>query len=676
MKGITSVSILLLSMMLFAFSSLADENGERNHNHMEVFASYHGDGIIKQKRKLALIPGGSNLIIPEDEGRLATLDDVLKHQSGLLVSNFFGGADQPRLNIRGSGVQSAPLSRGVTLLQDGLPLNDADGGFHISLLEPRESKIISVRRGANATSPVSNALGGELDFISYTGRDKLGRLRYEYGSFGRQGWHGAIGGGLTEQWDGRLSVSGDHFPGYRDHSSSQRNAIRTNVGFEQGNFTNRTWLSWTDLRFDVAGSLSQFEAKNNPTSIYPLIWARDPRRNVEQARAANYSIWQGQGWQQALGFWAQHTHDNFVTPAVYVLSSGNTYGILWNSDLSSGELNYRTRLSVERSDMARDLRQNRRETNQDGKLIGRYTMLAENQNLVLGLGWQANEDWYLNADVKGTHSVRNTYPRDGRQESRQSWVFMTPKWGVIWSPQPQFRGFANISWNHEAPSFREILSNNGKINPLVPQKAVTMEVGGEGQLSSNIINWDLTLYRSIVKNELISFYDQEGNSTGTFNYRHKTLHQGIEAGLKGDIPLSDANIEYRLAWMYNDFRFLGGEYQGKRMGGIPSQQFSAELLYKWQYWRLGPNLHWLPVRTPVDHANRYDIQFRDKFAVWGFKIDYRHPDGWSTYLSLDNLTNKRYATASIAGREVTSKKSNTLFPGMGRSINGGFTYHF
>ncbi|UNK25642.1 TonB-dependent receptor [Yersinia intermedia] len=57
-------------------------------------------------------------------------------------------------------------------------------------------------------------------------------------------------------------------------------------------------------------------------------------------------------------------------------------------------------------------------------------------------------------------------------------------------------------------------------------------------------------------------------------------------------------------------------------------------------------------------------------------MDYRHPNGWSTYLSLDNLTNKRYATASIAGREVTSVKNNTLFPGMGRSINGGLTYSF
>ena len=675
MKGIFLGNILILSIMPLAFHSLAEENNVKKNTHMEVVGDAQSYVVIKEKNKLAVIPGGSNLIIPKSEGRLATLHDVLSIQPGLVVQDFFGGSDQPRLNIRGSGVQSAPLSRGVTLLQDGLPLNDADGGFHISLLEPRESKIISIRRGANATNPANNTLGGELDFISYTGRDEPGRLRYEYGSFGRQGWHGAIGGDETELWDGRLSISGDRFSGYRDHSSSQRNSIRANVGFEQPNFTNRTWLSWTDLSFEVAGTLSQSEVKNNPTAVYPMVWVRDPRRNVEQARFANYSVWQGQNWQQELGLWAQHTHDNFVTPAVYVLSGGNTYGALWLSSLSINQFNYRVGLSTERSDMNRDLRQNRRETPYDGKLIGSYAMTAENQNVAVDAGWQAAEHWYLSTGMKGTHSIRNVTPRDDQQSVRQRWFLITPKLGGIWSPQPQLRGFTNLSWSHEAPSFREIISNNGAINRLVPQQAFTVEIGGDGRLNAGI-NWDLSLYRSIVKNELITHYDQEGNSTGTFNYRHKTLHQGIEAGLKGDIPLNDASMEYRLAWTYNDFRFLGGEYQGKRIGGIPPQQFSAEILYKWQYWRVGPNLHWLPTRTPVDHINRYDIQFRDKYAIWGFKIDYRHPNGWSTYLSLDNLTNKRYATASIAGREVTSVKNNTLFPGMGRSINGGLTYSF
>ncbi len=95
------------------------------------------------------------------ETRLATLQDALDYQPGLVIQNFFGGIDQPRLNIRGSGVQSAPLARGVLLLQDGLPATDADGSFHISTLEMRDARMVSVRRGANNLNPQSNSLGGE-----------------------------------------------------------------------------------------------------------------------------------------------------------------------------------------------------------------------------------------------------------------------------------------------------------------------------------------------------------------------------------------------------------------------------------------------------------------------------------------------------------------------------------
>ncbi|MGL4214348.1 MAG: TonB-dependent receptor plug domain-containing protein, partial [Morganella morganii] len=141
----------------------------------------------QEKEKLENVAGGTNLIMVEKDTRLATLHDALDYQPGVLVQNFFGGIDQPRLNIRGSGVQSAPLARGILLMQDGLPVTDADGSFHISTLEMRDARMISVRRGANSLNPQSNSLGGELDLISYTGRDEGGRLRYEYGSHGREG---------------------------------------------------------------------------------------------------------------------------------------------------------------------------------------------------------------------------------------------------------------------------------------------------------------------------------------------------------------------------------------------------------------------------------------------------------------------------------------------------------
>lgn len=44
--------------------------------------------------------------------RSQTLKDAIGKESGVIIQEFFGGNDQPRLNIRGSGIQSNPQSHG------------------------------------------------------------------------------------------------------------------------------------------------------------------------------------------------------------------------------------------------------------------------------------------------------------------------------------------------------------------------------------------------------------------------------------------------------------------------------------------------------------------------------------------------------------------------------------
>ncbi|MEE4297300.1 MAG: hypothetical protein V2J20_11870 [Wenzhouxiangella sp.] len=61
-------------------------------------------GLREEAAALRRIPGGTNLIdLQNRPGRNRTLDDALAFQPGLVVQEFFGGNDQPRINIRGSG---------------------------------------------------------------------------------------------------------------------------------------------------------------------------------------------------------------------------------------------------------------------------------------------------------------------------------------------------------------------------------------------------------------------------------------------------------------------------------------------------------------------------------------------------------------------------------------------
>lgn len=175
-----------------------------------------------ERERLERVPGGTNLALPQQESRLATLRDALDYQPGIVIQDFFGATDQPRLSIRGSGIQSNPLNRGVLLLQDGMPLNEADGSFIIGLIEPRNAALISARRGANTLTPGATTLGGEVDFQSLTGADERGSVRAEAGSFGRKALQHGFRARRQDRRGGRPRRAHRASPGGHGCSGAQR----------------------------------------------------------------------------------------------------------------------------------------------------------------------------------------------------------------------------------------------------------------------------------------------------------------------------------------------------------------------------------------------------------------------------------------------------------------------
>src|SRR5690606_18804783 len=137
-------------------------------NRLDPVTVEAGNEAVHEKRELQRrlddVPGATNLIDPEEkEGSQATLARVLDFEPGIIIQEFFGGNDQPRLNIRGSGIQDNPVSRGVQILYDGLPINQADGSFIIGLIDPEQTSLVSVYRGANALRYGGTTLGGAID---------------------------------------------------------------------------------------------------------------------------------------------------------------------------------------------------------------------------------------------------------------------------------------------------------------------------------------------------------------------------------------------------------------------------------------------------------------------------------------------------------------------------------
>ena len=657
------------------------------------------DSVPAERAQLAKVPGGTNLAEPQKETRLATLRDALDYQPGIVIQDFFGGTDQPRLSIRGSGIQSNPVNRGVLLLQDGLPLNEADGSFIIGLIDPRNAALVSARRGANATTPGATTLGGELDFVSLTGADERGRVRAEYGSFGRQGLQAAVGG-VGERLDGRVFVSRDRFDGYRHHSESRRDNLQVNLGFQgDGSFENRSYLTWTDLAFQIPNVVPKDRIGSDPRGVMGdgntpqdkllNVYNRDPRRAATQLRLANRSRWGNDTLRQEVGVYWQDTDDLFNNMTSHTVTHSRTTGAQWQASGrpagSEGALGWRTALSWANSAMERDLYATNPANGQQMQRFGAYDLDANNLQALAAADWRLAPDWTLVGSLQWSRLKRGAHSRSTAAQLDQDWRFATPKIGVNWAASPSTRLWANVSRSHEAPTFWEIVgatvapnspaTASAELVRLNMQRATTLELGGTGRWGegAQAVQWTAAVYRSVLADELISTTDANGIKVGTYNYRGGTRHQGIEAGISGSRRLGTGAVDFRASWTYSDFRFRGGEYAGKQMAGVPRHLLNAEALYRIGAWRFGPNLRWLPVGTPTDHANTAGTE-QDAYALLGLKLEWRNGP-WSAYVQADNVTDRRYASSYAIRNRATADQPGYL-PGVGRSLTAGLSYQF
>src|SRR5690606_4658233 len=102
-------------------------------------------------QRLRSWPGNVGLVSEEDYDDRATLSlaDALSREPGVYVRPA-AGQQSAKISIRGSGLDSPLGVRGVVLLRDGLPLNQADGVVDPSYADPFNARYIEVYRGSNA----------------------------------------------------------------------------------------------------------------------------------------------------------------------------------------------------------------------------------------------------------------------------------------------------------------------------------------------------------------------------------------------------------------------------------------------------------------------------------------------------------------------------------------------
>jgi iron complex outermembrane receptor protein len=656
--------------------------------------------LEQDRLELAKIPGGTETVDAERylTGRASTFAETFFLSPGVVAQPRFG-SDEARISIRGSGLQRTFHGRGIRLIQDGIPLNLADGGFDMQTVDPLAASHINIWRGGNALSNGSTTLGGAIDYLSHTGYSAPGySARIEAGSYGYL--RARFAGGITEgSSDLYFSLSHASQNGFRDHAEQSAQRFFANYGIRlRDDLETRFFLTAIHADSDLPGSLTKAEMEANPRQTDGSLFGAlryDNRRDYELFRFANKTTLRdgNNTWDFTAGYTYKDL-DHPITPFAGVidqLSNDLAFGTVFTNtdELGGRENRFRSGLSFTYGNTtnsvflnnlgARGALRNRDDqtaTNLEGFIENRHHLTDElSFTAALAAAYSTREN-----DREFSNPVATppfyTPPVPGALTTYDdSYANIAPSLGLL-HEKDSIQWFAGISRSFEPPSFSETVTANIARDA---QTANTIEAGTRGTRS--FAKWDATLYYSQVQDELLTLTDPATLVSTTKN-ADDTIHYGIELGAELDLlgtSWIDENAPHRLvlrtAYTYGSFKFDGDPTYGDNdIAGLPPHLVRGELLWEnSEGYYAGPTFEWVPVKSFIDHRNTFAA---DPYALLGFKFGRRVSEGVSWFVEAKNLTDEIHAATHGVIDNAGGTDQRQFLPGDGRSVFAGLEWTF
>ena len=645
--------------------------------------------LEQDRLELADIPGGTETVDPDRylTGRASTFAETFFLSPGVVAQPRFG-SDEARISIRGSGLQRTFHGRGIRLMQDGIPLNLADGGFDMQSVDPLAASHINIWRGGNALSNGSTTLGGAIDYLSHTGHSAPGySARAEAGSYGYL--RARFAGGITEgSSDLYFSLSHASQNGFRDHAEQSAQRFFANYGIRlRDDLETRFFLTAIHTDSDLPGSLTKAEMEANPRQADGSFFGAkryDNRRDYELFRFANKTTLRdgNNTWDFTAGYTYKDL-DHPITPFFGVidqLSNDLSFGTVFTNtdELGGRENRFRSGLSFTYGNTTNSVFVNN--LGARGALNTRDDQTATNLEGFIENRHQLTDELSFTAALAAAYSTRENDreftlvpPPPGTVTTYDdSYANIAPSLGLLYE-KDGIQWFAGISRSFEPPSFSEAVTNNIARDA---QTANTIEAGTRGTRS--FAKWDATVYYSQVKDELLTY---TGPPSVTIN-ADDTIHYGIELGAELDLlgnawadQAAQDRLVFRTAYTYGSFRFDDDPTFGdNRIAGIPPQLVRGELLWEnAKGYYVGPTFEWVPVKSFIDHRNTFAA---DPYALLGFKFGHRVSEGISWFVEAKNLTDEVHAATHGVIDDAGGVDQRQFLPGDGRSVFAGLEWTF
>ncbi|NMY30781.1 TonB-dependent receptor [Pseudomonas sp. WS 5412] len=690
------------------FSHLAQADEALQLAPLQVTSTELSEGEAAQAQ-LKQVPGGTNYVdmASVEQGRVSSNEDVLKYQAGIYAKA--ANNEGVKISIRGSGINRGPGSHASGLYEtiDGLPLT-GPGGTPYELKDPLWLSRVEVLRGANGFDRGALALGGAVNYVTRTGYDapKL-RVRYEAGSHGYAQREISSGQVLGDA-DYYISLTDTDYDGFQQQSAGSGKGVAANFGYRfNPDLETRFYLRYRETANDSPGKLTRQQIEHSPRAANALNLTRDSKRlQPGSTWIANKTTLQLDDNSRIEAGLVYHDYPMDLREGTnrlkvaYTDISGTLNYIRQDTLLgrdSKTTVGLRTTQGLPNNGVSEYVRVPAGATAgfAPGTKTRDYSYLGSDTVLHVSNDLELLPDLWLTTGLAAIYTRRETevtYPETHAPLSTHAWDY-APRVGLRYDFNPQLQVYGNLSRSVEPPHAWSMIWGSNKFfakdvnNPasglaregveLQNQTATTLEVGGRGEAWFG--QWDLALYHSLVRHELLSVETQAAtpnlSQVVAESNASPTIHQGLELSLTS--PLweggNTGRLALRQAYTYSNFHYRDDPRFGDNtLPGIPKHYYQAQVRYSHPSGFFSSLNGEYSSRVAVDYANSY---YARAYGLLGATVGYDAPkQDWQAWVDLRNLTNQRYANTVTPGYDDHGKDMARSTPGDGMGVYAGVSW--
>ena len=623
------------------------------------------------EHRIRAVPGGADVVSHHDyaDKSIVSLRDTLAFSPGVYLQPRYG--QEVRIAIRGSGLSRGYHMRGLTLLQDGVPINLADDNGDFQEMEPIFFDHLEVYRGSNALRFGSTTLGGAVNGVTPTGRTAEGLyMRADVGSFDSR--RGLVAAGVASaRVDAWGAVSADTSDG--DRAQAKRRSLRFhgNAGLMLSDrVTTRFYASVNHIRQQLPGALTREQALTAPRMASAASLDGHQARDIDSLRLQNRTTIDWGALTLDVGGYVNAKalyhpiyqlidQDSMDRGAFFRFDyAGDAVEATFGGELRVGDIQSRRFVNVRgrRGALTFDADQDARTASLYGEVrvkpVPALTLIAGG----------------VHADAMRRQHIRanSAAPEQAGTLGRADFTAFSPKFGLLFEPVPDVQFYANYSRSVEFPGLGE-LAQIARFVALSPQRAWTAEAGTRGRMGG--WSWDVTYYRSDLTGEMLQYDVGPGIPASTFNAA-RTRHQGVEAALEWN---PTRWLRLRQVYMFSDFRFRGdAAYGGNRLPVVPRHVYRAEARVGSDALHVAPHVEWVPQGPFADYRNSTRTP---GYALVGLTGGARVAAGVDAFVDVRNITGKK-AIGDISAVIAAAPGSAIYYPVERRAVSAGLRARF